>query len=217
MPEHLRAFVFLAFWGHARLGEILGLRRGDFDIGAGTLRIERQIVEVNERGPVETACKYGSLRTVHLSLPAAEILSRHLRTNGPALPSARIFTRPDGNPLRAHHIHAAWKTAVKRTDLAGVHVRDLRHAGLTLVAQAGATVAELMRRGGHSSTKAALLYQHAAEHRDAEVAQRMTALANIAEENPVAHIIPTSRAVNSALRELPARLRHQQKRRPLGP
>jgi hypothetical protein len=34
-----------------------------------------------------------------------------------------------------------------------------------------------MRRGGHASTKAALLYPHAAEHRDVELAQRMTALA----------------------------------------
>lgn len=53
---------------------------------------------------------------------------------------------------------------------------DLRHAGLTLSAQAGATLAEVMRRAGHSSSAAALGYQHAAAHRDAEIAARLTEL-----------------------------------------
>jgi integrase len=52
-------------------------------------------------------------------------------------------------------------------------LHDLRHAGLTLAAQSGATLAEVMRRAGHSSSRAAMIYQHAAERRDAEVAKRL--------------------------------------------
>jgi integrase len=58
-----------------------------------------------------------------------------------------------------------------------VHFHDLRHAGLTLTAQAGATLDEVMRRAGHSSAAAALRYQHAADRRDTVIASRLSVLA----------------------------------------
>jgi hypothetical protein len=47
-------------------------------------------------------------------------------------------------------------------------------AGLTLATQSGATLAEVMRRAGHSTQRAAMIYQHAAEDRDREVARRLS-------------------------------------------
>jgi integrase len=79
--------------------------------------------------------------------------------------------------LRAHHVHAAWNTARKRASLPEAHPPDLRHTGLTLAAQNGATLAEVTRPAGHSSSRAAMIYQHAAERRDAEVAARLGRLA----------------------------------------
>lgn len=58
-----------------------------------------------------------------------------------------------------------------------MHFHDLRHAGLTLSAQSGATLAEVMRRAGHASSRAALIYQHAADARDADVADLLSQLA----------------------------------------
>jgi hypothetical protein len=46
-----------------------------------------------------------------------------------------------------------------------------------MAAQAGATLAELMTRMGHSTAKAALVYQHVAEGRDRIIADRMALLA----------------------------------------
>jgi hypothetical protein len=50
------------------------------------------------------------------------------------------------------------------------HLHDCRHAGLTLAAQSGATLRELMALGGHSTPRAALIYQKASRDRAAEVA-----------------------------------------------
>jgi integrase len=174
MPAHLRTLVVVAFWAHARLGELLGLQRGDVDLSAGTLRIERQVVEVDHVGPVVTEPKVGSRRLVHLPQPAIDALREHLRTQGPALPTARLFTRRDGGELRAHHVHHAWQDARKKVGAEELHFHDLRHAGLTLSAQTGATLAEVMRRAGHVSSAAAIRYQHAADKRDAEIALRMS-------------------------------------------
>ena len=41
----------------------------------------------------------------------------------------------------------------------------------------GATLAEVMRRAGHVSSRAALLYQHAADQRDAAIADLLSAYA----------------------------------------
>jgi integrase len=56
-----------------------------------------------------------------------------------------------------------WLPAVAKAGLPGIHFHDLRHAGNTLTADAGASLRELMDRVGHSSTRAALIYQHSSD------------------------------------------------------
>ncbi|MDP9435557.1 MAG: site-specific integrase [Actinomycetota bacterium] len=177
MPADLRTLVTLAFWAHTRLGEVLALRRGDVALDTGQLRIERQVVEVAGKGPRVTQPKADSRRTVHLPAPAVAALSEHLEALPPGLPAAPLFTRADGSMLRAYHVQYHWKIARARVGLPDVHFHDLRHAGLTLSAQAGATLAEVMRRAGHSSSAAALRYQHAADQRDALIASRLSDVA----------------------------------------
>lgn len=177
MPVELRTLTTLAFWAHTRLGEVLALRRSDVLLGRGHLRVERQAVEVDGEGARITEPKAGSRRTVTLPDPAVDALREHLQTMPPGLPGAPLFTRADGSELRAHHVHYAWKFARQQAGLPDAHFHDLRHAGLTLSAQTGATLAEVMRRAGHSSSAAAMRYQHAADQRDEEIAARLSALA----------------------------------------
>lgn len=54
---------------------------------------------------------------------------------------------------------------------------DLRHTGQTLAAQAGATLADLMKRLGHASMVAAKRYLHAVDGGDAEIAKALSDLA----------------------------------------
>jgi integrase len=58
-----------------------------------------------------------------------------------------------------------------------VHFHDLRHTGGTLAAATGASLKELMARLGHSSTRAALIYQHATRDRDQAIAAALGDLA----------------------------------------
>ena len=69
------------------------------------------------------------------------------------------------------------RSARDKVGLPNAHVHDLRHAGLTLVAQAGATTREIIARGGHSMAHASLIYQHAAESRGSQIAASMTLVA----------------------------------------
>jgi Phage integrase family len=69
-------------------------------------------------------------------------------------------------PLRHDNFHRrVWLPALAKTDLTGVHFHDLRHAGNTYTANAGANLRELMARMGHSTSRAALIYQHSTDQR----------------------------------------------------
>jgi integrase len=66
-------------------------------------------------------------------------------------------------------MHHGWRS--------GLHFHDLRHTGGTLAAATGATLKELMARLGHSSTRAAMIYQHATRNRDQVIAKALGELA----------------------------------------
>jgi integrase len=69
--------------------------------------------------------------------------------------------------------NATFRRAADAIGLPAVRTHELRHTGATLAGATGATTKEFMRRLGHSSPAAALVYQHAADDRDAEIARAL--------------------------------------------
>jgi integrase len=65
-----------------------------------------------------------------------------------------------------------------------LHFHDLRHTGNTLAAATGASTKELMARMGHSSVRAALIYQHASHERDAVIADSLSEMVQKALRKP---------------------------------
>jgi integrase len=173
MPTNqLRAVVLTTFWAHLRLGELLALRRGDVDLDRGVVRVHRAVTRT-KAGPVEKDTKTGTERTVTLPTQAVAVLREHMDATR-ALPTAPLFRHPNGGPLLAHHIGLAWRRARAATGLTHFHFHDLRHAGLTYVAQHGAPLRQIQSRAGHKTVRAAMIYQHIAEDLDVDLARRMS-------------------------------------------
>jgi len=179
MPPHLRLLVMLAAWCGLRYGELAELRRHDVDVEGGVLRVRRAVVRVDGRDLVGPTKSEAGTRNVavppHLLPAVAEHLSAHVGRRADAL----LFPRKPGDPRHLMHteltkIYAQARAAAGRPDL---RLHDLRHTGATFAAQTGATLAELMARLEHSTTGAALRYQHAAAGRDAQIAARLSELA----------------------------------------
>jgi integrase len=62
----------------------------------------------------------------------------------------------------------------------GITPHALRHLGATPATRAGATLAEVQARLGHSTVRAAMLYQHAVDTRQADIADALSAMAESA-------------------------------------
>lgn len=198
MPEHLTCAVHVAAWSGLRAGELFGLARRHLDLEAGTVRVERAVLELAGRvagfGPPKTA---SSVRTVHVPPHVLDLLADHLARHVGRDADALVFHDGRGAPLpsrrRTDLFHRA-RAAAGREDL---RWHDLRHTGATLAAQAGATTRELQHRLGHSTYQASMRYQHATAERDRDIAARMAALAEATSSGRVV-ALPTVRQETSA-------------------
>jgi integrase len=168
-----RPIVLLAGFAGLRTGESLGLRRADVDPLHGEVRVERQAQEVTGTGRVELAPKSDAGRRI-VALPrvVVDALEEHLSMRVAPDADAVLFMGPEATPLRRATLSKAWREAVKATGApAGLRPHDLRHHAATLTARMpGVTTKELMARIGHSSPRAALIYQHATAERDRAIA-----------------------------------------------
>lgn len=170
-----KAAVALAAWCGLRRGEICALRVTDIDLDAGTVRVDKTYVELLqtrrrfEKPPKSSA----GVRTISIPPHVIPVLREHLESwAGPEM----LFVGQDGSRMASNALYQAFVRARKQVGVS-LSFHDLRHTGQTLAAATGASLADLKRRLGHSSTAAALRYMHAVEGRDAEIASALSTLA----------------------------------------
>ena len=178
MPERYRLMVQLAAWCAIRFGELTELRRKDIDLRHGVIRVRRAVTWPNGQAHVGTPKSEAGIRDVsippHLLPDIRNHLDRFARKGSDGL----VFPNTDGQHM--HHgslykVYRPARVAARRPDL---RWHDLRHTGATLAAHAGATTRELMDRLGHSTSTMAMRYQHVADGRPAEIARRLSMLAD---------------------------------------
>jgi len=178
MPAELRASVLLAAWCGLRWGETSELRRNDVSDDCSVLRVRRAVTYRGGKFYVGEPKTSAGVRDVAIPPHIRPILKAHLKNHVGRGGEALLFGEVDGTHLRADRYRSHWEKARKAIGKPNLRVHDLRHAGAVLAAQSGATTAELMHRLGHTTPQMALRYQHVAEGRDAEIAQRLSQLAS---------------------------------------
>ncbi len=181
MPERFKCLVLVAGFVGLRLGELLGLERRHVDLLHAIITVEQQEQQLADGalvvGPPKTNAGY---RTLSLPQFLVAELQRHLSLYSAATedgPRGRVFVGDKGGPVRRHVLQTKWVAA---RSVAGMpdhfHFHDLRHTANTLTASTGASTRELMYRMGHSSSGAALCYQHATRERDEALAKAVDEL-----------------------------------------
>jgi integrase len=186
MPPRFRGLVLLAAFTGLRWGELIALRRRDLDLDRAVVRVARKLAQLSSgemvAGPTKSAA---GVRTVALPDLILANLRSHLENYVGEGQDALIFVGEKGAMLKRGNWRRTvkWVESVAKAGLpVGFRFHDLRHTGNHLAAAAGASTRELMHRMGHASTRAALIYQHATNDRDLEIAKELSRRATAARE-----------------------------------
>jgi len=175
--RRFRAFILTAALTGLRWGELIALRRMDIDLDAGTIEVRRAFAELGGGRLIIVPPKSeAGERTVTVPAVLVSELRTHLDEFVDAESESLVFTGERGGiPKRG-----SWRSTVKWTTRVveaglpkGFHFHDLRHTGNHLASKSGASTRELMHRMGHSTMRAALVYQHATDERAREIAARL--------------------------------------------
>jgi integrase len=179
VPGRYRALVLLATFAQMRLGELAGLRRDHLDLDAYEVRITETLVQPDKGGLItEPPKSRAGKRTLTFPAEIVPDLRRHLERYAEPGHRGLVFIGPKGGRIRRSNFNVIWSAACAAAGVPGTHFHDLRHTGGTLAATTGATTRELMTRLGHSSTRAAMIYQHATRDRDKAIADALGVLAD---------------------------------------
>ncbi len=175
-----RLMVLLATFAQLRFGELVGLRRSAIDLAACELHVEIATGELDDgtRYDDDPKSRAGK-RPVAFPGALVEDIELHLATFAQSGAQGRLFVGRHGGIPRRRNFNRVWKAALRAAGVPAetdFHFHDLRHTGGTWSAQTGATLKDVMARTGHSSTRAALIYQHATRERDQMIAAGLNAI-----------------------------------------
>ncbi|MDX2292087.1 MULTISPECIES: tyrosine-type recombinase/integrase [Streptomyces] len=170
-----RVLVLLAAFTTLRFGELASLRRRDLDLSRCVVMVRRAQSELQNGKLADKAPKSAAgVRPVAFPAELVPELTHHLERFAAAGQDGHLFQGPRGGLLRRSNFRDDWTTARAQAGVSGdVHFHDLRHTGNTLASSAGASTRELMTRMGHSTTRAALVYQHMTSDRDQHIAGKL--------------------------------------------
>lgn len=179
MPERLRLAVVIAAWLGLRQGEVTELRRKDIDLDEGVVRVRRAVGWIKGVGPVVGPPKSDAgVRDVSIPPHLLPVFREHLDEHTGFGREALLFPgRDSGEQLRPSTLYRWFYPARKAAGREDLRWHDLRHTGATLAAATGATLSDLMARLGHSTTRAAMIYQHASRDGDRAIAEALSRMA----------------------------------------
>lgn len=152
--------VIFAACTAARIGEVAGARVRDVETDSWTWTVRRQTTP-SPGGVVDKATKGKRARSVPLIAEVRELVTGRIAAAGPDL-DARLFAGPRGGRITTAVLRDAthWDEVVIALGYEHLRRHDLRHTGLTWMADAGVPVHVLRKIAGHGSLTTTQRYLH---------------------------------------------------------
>jgi integrase len=198
-----RTIILIGLWTGLRYGEIAELRRGDVDLPKRVLRIRRAVSRSKSAGvhAKDTKSAAGK-RNQRIPEAIAADIEKHLKDHVKASPDALLFPGRAGLHLSPATFYGrapvygkgrqakgkpeekiiregdnGWYHARTEAGHPALHFHDLRATGATLLAGAGASIAEVQAFLGDSTPAAAMRYVRAAQSRMDMLTDKLSQLA----------------------------------------
>jgi integrase len=144
----------------ARIGETSGVRRADINRDTWIWNVRRQTTP-GPGGLIDKGTKGRRARLVPIIKEIRPLVNRKLDAIGDD-PMARLFTGPRGGRITTAVLRDAthWDDVVTKLGYGYLRRHDLRHTGLTWMADAGVLVHVLQKIAGHGSLMTTQRYLH---------------------------------------------------------
>ncbi|WP_064446376.1 site-specific integrase [Micromonospora sp. NBRC 110037] len=151
--------VIFAACTAARIGEVSGVRAEDIDRETWMWTVRRQTTP-GPGGLIDKGTKGKRARTVPLIEEVRPIVAHRL--DAASKPESRLFTGPRGGRISTAVLRDAthWDEVVTKLGYEHLRRHDLRHTGLTWMADAGVPVHVLRKIAGHGSLTTTQRYLH---------------------------------------------------------
>jgi integrase len=143
-----------------RIGEVSGVRARDIDTATWILTCRRQTTPA-PGGLVDKHTKGGTARFIPIIEPLRPLITRRLQaTRGD--PNARLYTGPRGGRISTAVLRDAthWNDVTHELGYEHLRRHDLRHTGLTWMADAGVPLHVLQEIAGHKEITTTQRYLH---------------------------------------------------------
>ncbi|WP_280480231.1 tyrosine-type recombinase/integrase [Nocardia cyriacigeorgica] len=152
--------VIFAACTASRIGEVSGCRVGDIDTETWTWRVRRQTTP-SPGGMEDKGTKGNRARYVPLIKEVRQIVEKRLELAGDK-PDARLFVGPRGGRIATGVLRDAthWDEVVEKLGYEHLRRHDLRHTGLTWMADAGVSLHLLQQIAGHADSRTTERYLH---------------------------------------------------------
>jgi integrase len=179
--DRLAALYIVAIDTGARQGELFALRWDDVDFTAGTMTIQRSLMELRGRFAVKEPKTKAGRRTVEVSAFASDALNQHrqrMLAEGRDVRAGLIFCDERGGFLRKSNVtRRGFRSIMKRAGVPTIRFHDLRHCAASLLLAAGINPLIIKERLGHERVETTLsVYSHLMKTAQAEAAAKMDAV-----------------------------------------
>ncbi len=158
-----RALLWVLAGSGCRIGEALALNVEDIDVKNSEITVGHHMVGTERMNG--TKAHPEQVRFLTIPRKAMEALQAHLDSSGRVMDEP-VFVHSRGGRMHYDLARRTFASIRASRGLEDLKLHDLRHLSLTAFGKTGATLAEIMSRGGHSDMRTALRYQHASRDRD---------------------------------------------------
>lgn len=150
VPDHWRPLVLVLLGTGLRFGEAIGLRVGRVDLVKRRLEVAETMQELATTGEVVFVSPKSKMsrRMVSFTPAVAAALTPLMAGKKP---DVLVFAAVQGGVVRYGVFRKMWTRTIKRADLVGLRIHDLRHTHIAWLISDGHPLTAISRRVGHAS------------------------------------------------------------------
>ncbi len=169
LSEKWSTFLHLLAFTGLRRGEALALEWSDIDFDLGTLEVNKNLSKAFEKAVVSSTKTQSSNRTISLG---KTILDRLKAYRDVCESNTLVFPNTSGDHITMSQPQRKTAAVCKKAGIKHITPHGLRHTHCCLLFEAGASIAQVQQRLGHSDSKITLeIYNHVTRWKVREAAE----------------------------------------------